>query len=127
MDVATEGDEAAQQGGASAEDDGAVQMGTEGVGLEDSTDGAVGLGWGAAEAAAASSTDTAAGSAEGVEMEVADSTDTTTATTRRRKRPKRPGKKQGGKLKNRGGFRSRQQDRDDGSGGGAGGHTAPSP
>ena len=28
---------------------------------------------------------------------------------------------------NRSGFRSRQQDRDDGSGGGAGGHTAPSP
>ena len=45
MDVATEGDEAAQQGGASAEDDGAVQMGTEGVGLEGSTDGAVGLGY----------------------------------------------------------------------------------
>jgi len=63
MDVATEGDEAAQQGGASAEGDGAVQMGTEGVGLEDSTDGTVGLGWGAAEAAAEGSTDTAAGSA----------------------------------------------------------------
>ena len=53
MDVATEGDEAAQQGGASVEGDGAVQMGTEGVGLEDSTDGTVGLGWGAAETAAA--------------------------------------------------------------------------
>ena len=53
MDVATEGDEAAQQGGASAEGDGAVQMGTEGVGLEDSTDGTVGLGWGAVEAGAA--------------------------------------------------------------------------
>ena len=53
MDVATGGDEAARQGGASAEGDGAVQMGTVGVGLEGSTDGAVGLGWGAAEAGAA--------------------------------------------------------------------------
>ena len=34
MDVAIEGDEASQQGGASAEGDGAVQMGTVGVGLE---------------------------------------------------------------------------------------------
>ena len=53
MDVATEGDEAAQQGGASAEGDGAVQTGTVGVGLEGSTDGAVGLSWGAVEAGAA--------------------------------------------------------------------------
>ena len=59
MDVA-DGGEAAQRGGASAEGDGAVQMGTVGVGLEGSTDGAVGLGWGAAEAGAEGSTDTAA-------------------------------------------------------------------
>ena len=82
-----------------------------------------------AEEGAAGSTDTAAGSAEGVEMEVADSTDTTTTTTRRRKKQKRTGKKQGGKLKNETGFRSRRRDRDDDyydSGGGAGVHTAPS-
>ena len=64
-------------------------------------DGAVGLGWGAAEAAAASSTDTAAGSAEGVEMEVADSTDTTTTTRRRRKPQKRTRKNHGGKQQHR--------------------------
>ena len=103
-------------------------MGTEGVGLEDSTDGTVGLGWGAAEAAAAGSTDTAAGSAEGVEMEAADSTDTTTTTTRRRKKQKRTGKKQGGKLKNAGDFRAqRRRDHNDGDGRGAGIHTAPTP
>ena len=73
-----EGDEAAQQGGASAEGDGAVQMGTVGVGLEDSTDGTVGLGWGAAEAGAATAdspdmdVDAAGAGAEG-------STDTTAA------------------------------------------------
>ena len=48
-------------------------------------------------------------------------------TARRRdKKRKRPGKKQGGKLKNETGFRSRQRDRRGGSGGGAGVHTAPS-
>ena len=50
-----------------------------------------------------------------------------TMATRRRKKQKRSGKKQGGKLKNESGFRSRRQDRDDGSGGGAGVHSAPAP
>ena len=93
MDVAIEGDEAAQQGGASAEDDGAAQMGTVGAGLEGSTDGAVGLGGGAAEEGAATedSTDMDVDAARAagvgrVEMEVADSTDTT--TTRRHRRGK---------------------------------------
>ena len=80
----------------------------------------------AVEAAAKGSTDTAAGSAEEVEMEVADPTDTTT-TTRRRKRPKRPGKKKGGKLRNAGKFRAQRRDHDDGDGGGAGIQVAPKP
>ena len=72
------------------------------------------------------SADAAAGSAEGVEMEVADPTDTTT-TTGRRKRPKRPGKKKGGKLRNAGKFRAQRRDHDDGDGGGAGIQVAPKP
>ena len=40
MDVAAEGDEAAKQGGAPAEGDGAVQSRTVGVGVGGSTDGA---------------------------------------------------------------------------------------
>jgi len=119
MDVA-DGGEAAQQGGAPAKRRRGGADGDGGVGLEGSTVGAVGLGRGAAEAAAEGSTDTAAGSAEEVEMEVADSADTTTTTTttRRRKRPKRPGKKQGGKLRNAGKFRAQRRDHDDGDGGG---------
>ena len=60
------------------------------------------MGRGAAETAAEGSTGTTAAADDVVVGVEAAGPAGATATKRRRKRPKRPGKKQGGKLKNRG-------------------------